>query len=58
MVNFVDWASRHRSAVLDRLALSLATVFMDWFGCDAIAPQAHFIYLPRAVVQKSVREGV
>lgn len=58
LLKLVDWAIRNRSGVLDRLAASSAPVFVDGFGCDAIAPEAHFVYLPQAVVQKSVREGV
>ncbi|WP_284690268.1 hypothetical protein [Oscillatoria acuminata] len=43
LINLVDWASRHRFSVLPRLALSLAAVLVEGFGCDAIAPEAHFV---------------
>jgi hypothetical protein len=56
--NLIDWASRHRSGVFHRLASSLAAGFGEEVGCDAIASESHLIHPPRAVVQKSVREGV
>lgn len=57
LVNLVDWANRSRSSVLYRFASSLAAVFVEGFGCDAIALVSHFIYRPRGVVQEFYHEG-